>query len=776
MTDQEIYMLLTRIDRGYMPTKIEQEILATQQTIKWDSEYEIQSSQPRVLPKSIGRLTNLRVLYLSNTHLNSIPEEIGCLSNLKELDLYRTFINSLPDTIGNLVNLEKLSLRHTYINRLPESLKNLKKLKILDLGYTPLKRVPDFLCSFQNIEYLNLSGTQINTLPNTIGGMPCLKTLVLEDNVLSKLPESLLDLDIEFISDFSFLSLDKDGIFIGGLQLTEQPIEIFSQDRELIRAYYRSQDKVPINECKVVFLGDGGAGKTLMIERLMRNGEKIPDFDGESTPGICISSKKYRIGDEEIELHFWDFGGQAIMHSMHRLFLTNRTLYVVVTNARDNKANEQAWYWIRNIQSFANGAPVLLVINQKDQNPSVNINENGLRAEYPELKGVRIISALKDTKKDFLSEVRDEICRIVSDMETVHTAFSKSWLSLMNDLQEMPKDYITSDEFYLKCQDNGVGTKAELLDQIIRWYQDLGVCFYSGKHPVSKQYMVLKPRWLLNALYILVFNGREYAKNGIISETDIHELICKKVSDENIKKVWPEIQYQPQEIQYIINVLLNFSLIYRLEPERFFIPMLCDENEPKEITSFNLEDVVHISFEYLYLPENVLHRFMVRHGYELNTNIVWRTGAIFERRQCGWTSLVRIRDNHLDIYATTENQKEHPINSYLDMMRESIYAINKVFGLHADEYIAYCKDGREDCFDYAMLVGCKNTGISQVYSKVFKQAINVDEILGIINRFEDRDIEEVIEQMLSVLRSMSVRSVDLYDLDEPALTSINVNN
>ncbi len=759
-----------------MPTKIEQEILATQQTIKWDSEYEIQSSQPRVLPKSIGRLTNLRVLYLSNTHLNSIPEEIGCLSNLKELDLYRTFINSLPDTIGNLVNLEKLSLRHTYINRLPESLKNLKKLKILDLGYTPLKRVPDFLCSFQNIEYLNLSGTQINTLPNTIGGMPCLKTLVLEDNVLSKLPESLLDLDIEFISDFSFLSLDKDGIFIGGLQLTEQPIEIFSQDRELIRAYYRSQDKVPINECKVVFLGDGGAGKTLMIERLMRNGEKIPDFDGESTPGICISSKKYRIGDEEIELHFWDFGGQAIMHSMHRLFLTNRTLYVVVTNARDNKANEQAWYWIRNIQSFANGAPVLLVINQKDQNPSVNINENGLRAEYPELKGVRIISALKDTKKDFLSEVRDEICRIVSDMETVHTAFSKSWLSLMNDLQEMPKDYITSDEFYLKCQDNGVGTKAELLDQIIRWYQDLGVCFYSGKHPVSKQYMVLKPRWLLNALYILVFNGREYAKNGIISETDIHELICKKVSDENIKKVWPEIQYQPQEIQYIINVLLNFSLIYRLEPERFFIPMLCDENEPKEITSFNLEDVVHISFEYLYLPENVLHRFMVRHGYELNTNIVWRTGAIFERRQCGWTSLVRIRDNHLDIYATTENQKEHPINSYLDMMRESIYAINKVFGLHADEYIAYCKDGREDCFDYAMLVGCKNTGISQVYSKVFKQAINVDEILGIINRFEDRDIEEVIEQMLSVLRSMSVRSVDLYDLDEPALTSINVNN
>ena len=317
---------------------------------------------------------------------------------------------------------------------------------------------------------------------------------------------------------------------------------------------------------------------------------------------------------------------------------------------------------------------------------------------------------------------------------------------------------------------NGVGTNAELLDQIIRWYQDLGVCFYSGRHPVSKQYMVLKPRWLLNALYILVFNGREYAKNGIIYETDIHELICKKVSDENIKKVWPEIQYQPQEIQYIINVLLNFNLIYRLKSERFFIPMLCDENESKEITSFNSEDAVHISFEYQYLPENVLHRLMVRHGYELNTNIVWRTGAIFERKQCGWASLVRIRDNRFDVYATTENQKEHPINSYLDMMRESVYEINREFGLQADEYIFYRRDGKEERFKFRTLVGSRKTGIRQVYSEVFDQPIDIEEILGILNRSKDEQTKAIVEQMLSVLKSMSGRSVDLYKLDEPALT------
>lgn len=60
---------------------------------------------------------------------------------------------------------------------------------------------------------------------------------------------------------------------------------------------------------------------------------------------------------------------------------------------------------------------------------------------------VRIISALKDSKEEFLSDVSDSICRIVSKMDTIHTPFSKTWLALMRDLQEMPDDVIKSQEF-----------------------------------------------------------------------------------------------------------------------------------------------------------------------------------------------------------------------------------------------------------------------------------------------------------------------------------------
>ena len=719
--------------------------------------FDLSGTQISTLPESIGNLANLQSLDLSWTQINTLPESIVKLTRLESLSLIGTQISTLPGSIVKMQSLQSLHLRRTQINTLPESIVKLQSLQSLDLRYAQINMLPESIGKLQNLLSLDLRNTQISTLPESIGALSNLKYLLLEDLALVELPESLLHLRLEYKNEGYDFRKKEPGIYIHGLRLQNQPIEIFSQSRELIIEYYesvKSKSTSPINECKVVFLGDGGAGKSLIIDRLTNDGNISDDFDGESSPGICISSKKYTIGNEEIELHFWDFGGQAIMHSMHRLFLTNRTLYVVVTNARDNKANEQAWYWIRNIKSFANGAPVLLLVNQKDQNPSANVNENGLRKEYPELKQVRIVSALKDSKEEFDKDIRDVICQIVSEMETVHTPFSRSWLSLLNDIQDMTEDYITSETFYTKCSHYGIDIDRERLDELIKWYQDLGVCFYSKAHPISAQYMVLKPRWLLNALYVLIFNGRKYAKNGLIPETAIYTLICEKVPDDVIKKVWNDITYKTEEIQYIINVLLDFELIYRLDKDHFFIPMLCDENEPEIVDSFDSDKAFHVCFKYDYLPENVLHRLMVRHGYELNTDIVWRTGASFERQQCGWSSLVCIKDNCLDIFAKSQNQTTHPVNAYLDMVRGSVYKINESIGLTADEYIAYRRDGKEDNFKYKKLMGILRAKHQEIYSEVFEEYVNIDEILGTIKSPDKLAADEPDNQIAALLDSL----------------------
>ena len=744
--NEEVCKLLKKIDEGYKPTYYEKKKLVTVQKLRW-----LGRRLPRcmnllialtdltiesVLLNDISALSDLKALKklcLSNTNVSDISALSG-LKSLTNLELLNTKVSDIS-ALSGLKSLTNLDLKCTKVSDI-SALSGLTSLTVLDLSCTSISDI-GALSGLTRLTSLSLSRDYLLVDISPLVGLTELKNLDISHMSISTIPEEFVNMGFVFCNNDDKETTDGDRVIcINDLKLFDQPIELFSQPQKVILEYYKSlkqKESVPINECKVVFLGDGGAGKSLIIDRLMHGGEKIQNFDGDSTPGICISSKKYQIGNDEIELHFWDFGGQAIMHSMHRLFLTNRTLYVVVTNARDNKANEQAWYWIRNIKSFANGAPVFLVVNQKDQNPSVNVNVNGLRKAYPALKDVQIVSALKDSKEEFVAAISDSMCKIVSDMETVHTLFSKPWYDLMNDLQKMRDDVIKSTEFYEKCEKHEVGTEADLLDQIISWYQDLGVCFYSRKNPTSKRYMVLKPRWLLNALYILVFNGRTYAKNGIIKENDIYELIYKKVSDENIKKVYPEIEYQEEEIQYILTVLLNYEMIFRMDEEHFFIPMLCDENEPNSLGVFVLKDTLQISFEYAYLPENVLHKFMVRYGADLNTKIVWRTGAMFCNKRCGWTALVRIKDNYLEIFARSMKPKTHPVNVYLDMMRETICKINESFGITAKEYIIYRKGDMQDSFEYEMLRGNLKFGNHVIYSTIFQNMISIDEILGIVD-------------------------------------------
>ena len=69
------------------------------------------------LPREIGKLVNLRDLYLPIcSQLTSLPPEIGNLVNLREL-LIPNKLTSLPLEIGNLVNLEFLYLRYNQLER-----------------------------------------------------------------------------------------------------------------------------------------------------------------------------------------------------------------------------------------------------------------------------------------------------------------------------------------------------------------------------------------------------------------------------------------------------------------------------------------------------------------------------------------------------------------------------------------------------------------------------------------------------------------------------------
>lgn len=104
LTDDEVLELLQRMDEGYRPTEEERSALADVRRLR------LYGRKLETLPDSIGCLTGLTSLGLSDNRLTSLPKSIGNLSQLTYLSLRMNQLTSLPESIGNLTELSILKL------------------------------------------------------------------------------------------------------------------------------------------------------------------------------------------------------------------------------------------------------------------------------------------------------------------------------------------------------------------------------------------------------------------------------------------------------------------------------------------------------------------------------------------------------------------------------------------------------------------------------------------------------------------------------------------
>lgn len=764
LTNQEIYDLLIRIDKGYAVTNAEKKELSYVKSIEWRG-YRITE-----LPNSLQLLTSLLTLNIRYSDVNNISAlsnlksltnldlsdtrvtDISALSNLKfltDLKLNGTKVSDIR-VLSNLKSLTNLKLRGTQISdiRVLSHLKSLANLELSDTKVSDIRVLSDLksltnlelsgtkvsdisaLSGLKNLKSLDLSGIVIKDL-SVLSRMFALKRINLQNSKTTSIPESLLYLNLDFITDMcDFYTFRDEGIFIYGLTLTGQPIEIFSQNRELIRAYYKEGDQVPVNECKVIFLGDAESGKTHSIRRLLRSGESLKNFNGEATPGIEITVNPTKLANKDIVINYWDFGGQEIQHSMHRVFLTERTVYVVFLNARqDDLMDERARYWMENIKAFAPGAPVLVVINKIDQNKQPRFNEKGFMDSYgDQVRKVIRLSALKDGKQVFLKKLQGNINDIIMDMPTVSKRIPRTWKNLMENIREMPDHYLTTEQFLEKCESNNIKNYIEIHDELVDLFQVIGVSFCYYENRSVADYMLLNPKWMLNALYTIVTNGKAVAQNGVITQNNLYDLLGKNtVNGATIKRVIPKLLYKGFEVNYILGVIRMFGLSYSLKDGSEFFPMLCDGNEKMSVKDAVPKKALHFIFRYTYLPTNVIHRLIVEMQSDIDYRYVWYTGAIFSNAIQKHTAYIHSVGNDLHIYVYGKD-RYYNLNEYLTPISNIVRNINNGMGLSAVEYLTFRKNGIEAEISLDEVRGNLLNGINKIYNAKLNEVISLEEL------------------------------------------------
>lgn len=768
----DIAPLLERLDRGETLSGEEQAELEAIRRLnlgEWEGE----------LPHSIRTLTALESLDLSFSKVSNLAPLSG-LTALKSLNLGCTEVNNLVPLSG-LTTLEWLNLECTQVNNLMP-LSGLTALSVLKLSRTQVHDLTQ-LSGLTALEKLHLDGTQVNDLTPLIGltalkflnlgntqvndltplsGLTALEFLFLYNNQVHDLtPLSGLEkLDYLDVGDCTIRAIPRElyerlqvihmgdiyhmaGLDLGSSTLSTQPISIFGESDEAIRAYYDAP-KVPVRESKVIFLGDGGAGKTHTIKRILNKGND-DNIGTDVTLGISIQPyTAHEDGSDEFKINFWDFGGQENMHAMHRCFLTERTLYVVVINNRWD-LDQQARYWLDNIHSFAPDSPVILAVNLWEGIHKFGLDTNRLHRDYPNLVEVQRYSAKGEDNGNFKA-LTNLIVEQAEKLDSCAMELPEDWAAIRQELI----DKANSDEWYMDresyheiCEKHGLGEEqSSIRSWLLEWFNDLGICFSYHRDKQTKEelgtYKVLNPKWLTSAIYILLNAAKKNYRNGVMTlgmiETLLESPNPKKLArKDNCDYILPDVEYSPEECQYILQVMRKFGLSYPIDEDAEFIPALCDSQMPKDLHPTGWGTPISYEFRYSFLPDSVVQRMMIRLYGSKNFTKLWRRGFRFDEPDHGLITVVDAGGPddilRIDVYSNKENKGRDVMMGLIT----NIAAVNAELNLKPEQYIIVHADRGEIAASADMILQAKEKGYTNLplYSKenglVEK---NVDEILG----------------------------------------------
>ncbi|TRU98843.1 MAG: GTP-binding protein [Microcystis wesenbergii Mw_QC_S_20081001_S30] len=717
---------------------------------------ELYNNQIREIPEALAHLTSLQVLYLSDNQISEIPEALTHLTSLQILELNNNQIREIPEALGQLTSLQRLELNNNQIREIPEALAQLTSLQRLELNNNQISEIPEALAQLTSLRSLELNNNQIREIPEALAQLTSLQRLYLSDNQISEIPEALAHL-----VNLKRLVLENNPI-------TNVPPEIIRQgwgktifddgNPQAIFSYLKDKAKRPLNELKVLLVGEGDVGKTSLLKRLRHN-----TFNsGEpKTPGINI--ERWQLPQKrDIRLNLWDFGGQKVMQTTHQFFLTKRSLYLLVLDNRKNEQQNRLEYWLKLIETYGGNSPVIIVGNCADEHPP-QVKIRTLRKKYPQI--TKLIATSCKTGVG-IEQLEQEIASQIDAIPHIKDLLPNSWFQIKTQLEAMQKsyDFISYEKYQEMCQKAKI---KEASDQksLVQFLHDLGIVLNYQDDLRLNETNVLNPEWVTSGVYDILNNhDLMVQKKGILSLPDL----------ENILKQ-PQ-RYPENKRRFLMDLMGKFELCFPLDgysPDRYLITDLLPIDEP-DVDSYE-NAPLHFQYRYDILPGSIISRFIVRNHQMIYKTMRWRSGVVLTMDLN--KALVRAdeEDNYISIKAQgsrasallaiikTDFQKIHATISNLAVQERLV--IRELQGEKPT--------GVEVPVDYLYLIELDRQGVVEATLPGLRGKYNIRDILeGVESKTErarDLDIREERGRKSRENRPMSPETPETPNLLKPSL-------
>jgi internalin A len=633
------------------------------------------------LPYEVCSLKNLKSLYIEGNKLDfKIPDELVKLKKIKEIHIHQTGLTKLPIVITEISSLENLCLGGNKIKLIPSQIKKLEKLRRINLSNNKFSKFPLELLQLQSLKEVRLSRNSITTLPKETQNLKNDIHIDLSGNKIPVPKEALSGLSVDVV--------------------------------QYILDFQEASDKKPLKEAKLIFIGSGNVGKTSLINRITKG---YYNENEDKTEGIAITDWKLKRKDGELNVHIWDFGGQEIMHTTHKFFMTSRSIYVLVINPRTQdtySGDNELEYWLKLIRSYASDVPIIIAINKCEVHKA-NIPKSQIKDKYPNLLGFVETSCKDDIGIDTLVEL---ITSALNKLQFINDKLPKSYFDIKEKLQTKNNDYINYQDFNEICKQVDPNFKETSQFALIRLLHDLGVMLCFNNDRILQDIQVLNPDWVTNGVYQIINYSKLIDSNGILNLQDLPIIL-------DINKYPTD-----KERYYIADLMEHFELSFKSEnnSKTYFIPSAFSKDRPEDF-EWNWDDISSLRFNYNYdvLPSSIMSRFIVKSHRLIRNNDFWFSGVVVQSENCEALVMKDSEERTIKISVTGKGNKQ----ALLAIIREKFETIHYSYrDINIKRYLMVDKEGKVPVsYDHLLIYQQQN--IEKIYIPELTTEFNVNNLI-----------------------------------------------
>ncbi|WP_462151960.1 COR domain-containing protein [Pseudoalteromonas xiamenensis] len=673
----------------------------------------------------ISHLSSL--ISLSLDQLNLI--NLDFISKFEDLEFFSLFSNNLVESVNELSackKLKRISLAHCQVRDIT-GFAHLPQLEMIMIAKNPILDISP-ISQLKNLKDLHIINTPIKTL-KPLTSCFSLESVLFYSCDIRHLDESLLDLNLPINIDKRGFSLGENRIYLVDNPITFPPLEIAQQGNEVMRAYYDSLEgeTEKLNEAKLILVGEGAAGKTSLINRFIDNRY---DPKEDKTDGISIRTWQCEVEqDENTKIHCWDFGGQEIMRATHQLFLSARSLYLVVLDGRKGDNPE---HWLKQVMAVSSNSPIIVVLNKCDEHYDDDLRRQYLKEKYPNIRNFYKVSCKNG---EGLEELKHAVIKEIADLDMRKFVLAQNWIKIKQTIETLKqnRDHITQQEFYSICEQHNVRSST-VQDIILKLLHDLGhVIHFNALSELETQ--VLNPTWITEGIYTLLNSPVLAKQHGILSKNDAETILASKYSCHRYRG----------KSSYLMKVMTEFELGYQVtlnNKPSYLIPDLL----PTELDKLpELDGGIELIYQYKkYLPPELMARFIVK-SHDLQVpNQCWRYGVFLQSATCDSQALVTLdkEDKLIRIHVTGGEQR-----IFLGQIRQFFAAIHKSYqadniGLETFIPLRDRRSEKESLIKYNRLVELERKEIKEDYDDVLGITFSVIQLLDGIEASSERKVDQ----------------------------------